>query len=47
MKYDAVMNDLESLMLKREELKKDELIVAIMNSDKSYDDIMEFLKNDK
>lgn len=45
-KYDAAVNELESLMAKRDELKKEELIVAIMNSSKSYDEILKFIKND-
>lgn len=45
-KYDAAVDDLENLMAKRDELKKEELITAIMNSSKSYDEILKFLKND-
>jgi len=45
-KYAAAVNELESLMAKRDELKKEELIAAIMNSSKSYDEILKFIKND-
>ena len=45
-KYDAAVNELEGLMTKRDELKKEELIDAIMSSSKSYDDILKFLKNE-
>ena len=45
-KYDAAVDELENLMSKRDELKKEELIAAIMSSSKSYDEILKFLKND-
>lgn len=45
-KYDAAVNELEVLMTKKDELKKEELITAIMNSSKSYDEILKFLRND-
>ena len=45
-KYDAAVNEPESLMTKRDELKKEELVTAIMNSGKSYDEILKFIKDD-
>ena len=45
-KYDIAVGELEKLMVKREEMKKEELIAAIMNSSKSYDEILKFLEND-
>lgn len=33
-------------MVKKEELKKQELMAAIVNSSKSFDEIMTFLKDD-
>ena len=45
-KYDAAVDELKNLMAKRDELKKEELITAIMNSSKSYDEILKFLKKD-
>lgn len=44
-KYDAAVEELEKLMVKKEEMKKDELLSAIMNSSKSYDEVMKFLKD--
>ena len=44
-KYDAAVEELEKLMVKKEEMKKDELMSAIMNSSKSYDEVMKFLKD--
>lgn len=45
-RYDAAVDELENLTAKRDELKKEELIAAIMSSSKSYDEILKFLKND-
>lgn len=42
-KYDAALDDLEKLMVKREEMKKEELMTAFMNSDRSYDEVLAFL----
>lgn len=42
-KYDAALADLNSLLEKKDELKKQELIKAIENSNLSYDDIMNYL----
>ena len=45
-KYDAAVDELENMMAKRDELKKEELIAAIMSSAKSYDEILKFIKTD-
>lgn len=44
-KYESTVDELERLMTKREALRKEQLISAITNSGKSYDEIMSFLKN--
>jgi hypothetical protein len=43
-KYEATVDELEKLMTMREALRKEQLISAITNSDKSYDEIMAFLE---
>ena len=43
-RYDAALEKLERLMAIRESLRKEELVVAITNSGKSYDEILSFLK---
>jgi formiminotetrahydrofolate cyclodeaminase len=43
-KYDAALDELEKLMVKKEEMKKQELMAAIESSNKSFDEIMAFLK---
>ena len=45
-KYDAAVDELNNLMAKRDELKKEELITAIISSNKSYDEILNFIIND-
>lgn len=45
-KYDAALDELEKLMVKKEEMKKEELMIAFMNSNRSYDEVMKFLKNE-
>lgn len=45
-KYDADVADLDRLEKKRDEMRKKELLDAISNSNRSFDEIMEFLKND-
>ena len=42
-RYEAALADLENLMIKKEEMKKEELYAAIGKSSKSYDEIMRFL----
>lgn len=44
-KYDAALDELEKLMQKREELRRKELMDAFVKSDRTYDEIMEFLKS--
>lgn len=44
-KYESTVDELERLMTMREALRKEQLISAITNSGKSYDEIMSFLKN--
>lgn len=46
-KYDLAVDELEKLMVKKEELKKQEVMKAILNSDKSFDEIMQFINNNK
>ena len=43
-KYDAALATLKDLMDKRDGLKRDELIAAIMKSDKSYGQILQFIQ---
>jgi hypothetical protein len=45
-KYDVAVEELKKLMDKRDVLKKEELIVAIEKSNKSYDEIIEFINGD-
>lgn len=42
-KYDAAVEELERLMRKRDELRNKELLTAISTSNRSYEEIMEFL----
>ena len=42
-KYDSEVAKLKDLHMKRDEAKKKELIKAIENSKKSYDEIMAFI----
>jgi hypothetical protein len=43
MKYDATVDELEKLMVKKEEMKRKELMTAITNSSKSYNEILAFV----
>ena len=45
-KYDAALSELEKLMSKRDELRRKELMEAFMKSNRTYDEIMEFLGAD-
>lgn len=45
-RYDAAVSKLGDLMDKRDALKRDELIKTIMNSNKSYEDILQFLNDE-
>lgn len=42
-RYEAALANLEKLMTKKEEMKKEELYAAIGKSNKSYDEIIRFL----
>ena len=41
--YDAAISNLSELLDKRDALRRDELMKAFMNSDKTYDEVMAFL----
>ena len=43
-KYDAAVEEHEKLMRKRDELRNKELLTAISTSNRSYEEIMEFLQ---
>ena len=43
--YDVATAKLSDLLDKRDALKRDELVKAIMKSDKTYDEVMEFLND--
>jgi hypothetical protein len=45
-KYDAAIDRLKQLMEKKSAMQKDALMNAIALSDKTYDEIMGFLKGD-
>lgn len=42
-RYDVATAKLSDLMDKKDALKKEQLIAAITNSDKSYEEVLEFL----
>lgn len=44
--YDAAVDGLQKLLDKRDAQKKDELWNAIIKSDKSYDDILRYIKTE-
>ena len=44
--YDAVIAKLSDLLDKRDALRRDELVKAIMSSDKTYDEVLAFLGSD-
>ena len=44
-KYDAALAELDRLQQKRNELRNKELLKAIESSNRTYDEIIEFLKN--
>lgn len=44
--YDDAIAVLSDLLDKRDSLKRDELVKAIMKSDKTYDEVIAFLDND-
>ena len=41
--YDAALSKLSDLLDKRDALRRDELVKAIMKSDKTYEEVLEFL----
>ena len=45
-KYDAALDELDRLMQKRNELRRKELLEAFEKSERTYDEIMEFLLKD-
>ena len=45
-KYDSAVAELKKVMEKKEEIKRAELIDAITKSNKSYDEILAFLRSD-
>lgn len=45
-KYDGAVAVLKDLIDKRDALRRDELITAIMKSSKPYDEILHFIKAD-
>ena len=46
-KYDTAVAALKDLMDKRDAIKRNELMSAIMKSDKSYDQILRFIQADQ
>ena len=42
--YDAALTTLSDLLDKQDALRRDELVKAIMKSDKTYEEVLEFLK---
>ena len=44
-KYEDALNDLERLMTRKRELESKELIKAFAASDRSYEEVMAFLKS--
>ena len=44
-RYESEVNKLEQLMNKRDELQKKELMKAIEDSDRSFEEIMQFLQS--
>ena len=44
--YEAEVNKLEQMMNKRDELQKKELMKAVEDSSRSFEEIMQFLQSD-
>lgn len=44
--YETEVNKLEKMMNKRDELQKEELMKAIEDSNRSFDEILQFLQGD-
>jgi len=45
-KYDAAVSELEQLMKRRDELRNKELLDAFASSDRSFDEIMTYLRGE-
>ena len=45
--YDSAIAGLSDLLDKRDALRRDELVKAIMKSDKTYEEVLEFLSSGK
>ena len=46
-RYDSACEELKKLLEEREIIRKEELMSAVMKSDKSYEEIMRFLQEKK
>jgi energy-converting hydrogenase A subunit M len=44
--YDAALATLSDLLDKRDAIRRDELVKAIMKSDRTYEEVLAFLDND-
>lgn len=44
-RYDAAVAELKMLIDKKDTMKKEELLAAIESSNKSYDEILDFIRN--
>jgi energy-converting hydrogenase A subunit M len=44
--YDAALATLSDLLDKRDAIRRDELVKAIMKSDRTYEEVLAFLGND-
>lgn len=44
--YDTAIANLSDLLDKRDALRREELVKAIMKSDRTYDEVMAFLESD-
>lgn len=44
-RYNGAVNELEALLIEKEELQIKELATAIEKSGKSYEDVLKFIKN--
>lgn len=44
--YDTATEELRKLLDKRDAIKRDEILAAVVKSNKSYDEILRFLESD-
>lgn len=44
--YDSATEELKKLLDKRDAIRRDEIMVAVVKSKKSYDEILKFLEED-